>query len=309
MHTHPHHDHALHALTGDKGYVRAVRKILVLILGLNWLVAILKLVFGYLINSTSMVADGYHSFADGASNIVGLLGMRIAGQPMDEDHPYGHKKYETLASLIIAFLLFLVCLNLIHSGWERLRTKSAPEVNVWGFLVLGVTMLVNTGVMLYESRRGRALGSDILVADAMHTRADLLTSFSVAIAFIGVKLGFPILDPLVAMVIAVFIAFSGFEILKGSSAVLCDTAAIDRRAIERLVMAIPEVRKCHRIRTRGRHDDIFIDLHVLLDDTMQLVQAHDLTVKIEDMIKKEFCGVSDVVVHVEPLSSETHHDD
>ncbi len=304
-----HHEHAFHALTGEKGYVRTVRRILAFILGLNWLVAILKLVFGYMINSTSMVADGYHSFADGASNIVGLLGMRMAGQPMDEDHPYGHKKYETLASLVIAFLLFLVCLNLIHSGWERLRTKSVPEVNVWSFAVLGLTMLINTAVMFYESRRGRALGSDILVADAMHTRADLLTSCSVAVALIGVKIGFPILDPLVAMVIAVFIAISGLEILKGSSAILCDTAAIDRRAIERLVMAIPDVKKCHKIRTRGRHDDIFIDLHVLVDDNMKVVRAHDLTVKIEDLIKKEFCGVSDIVVHVEPLSSEAHHDD
>jgi cation diffusion facilitator family transporter len=304
-----HHEHVFQAPAGEKSYVRTVRRILAFILGLNWLVAILKLIFGYLINSTSMVADGYHSFADGASNIVGLLGMRIAGQPMDEDHPYGHKKYETLASLVIAFLLFLVCLNLIHSGWERLRTKSAPEVNVWGFVVLGLTMLINTAVMFYESRRGRALGSDILVADAMHTRADLLTSCSVAFALIGVKIGFPILDPLVAMVIAVFIAISGLEILKGSSAILCDTAAIDRRAIERLVIAVPEVKKCHKIRTRGRHDDIFIDLHVLVDDNMKVVQAHDLTVKIEDLIKKKFCGVSDIVVHVEPLSSEAHHDE
>ncbi len=303
------HEQAFQASTAEKGYVRTVRRILAFILGLNWLVAILKLIFGYIINSTSMVADGYHSFADGASNIVGLLGMRIAGQPMDEDHPYGHKKYETLASLVIAFLLFLVCLNLIHSGWERLRTKSAPEVNIWGFVVLGLTMLINTAVMVYEGRRGRELGSDILVADAMHTRADLLTSCSVGVALIGAKIGFPILDPLVAMMIAVFIAVSGLQILKGSSAILCDTAAIDRRAIERLVMAVPEVKKCHKIRTRGRHDDIFIDLHVLVDDNMKVVQAHDLTVKIEDLIKKEFCGVSDIVVHVEPLSSEAHHDD
>ncbi|MDD5019564.1 MAG: cation diffusion facilitator family transporter [Candidatus Omnitrophica bacterium] len=306
---HRHHDHGHHDPRGPKGYVAAVRRILFWVLGLNWLVAVLKLIFGYLINSTSMVADGYHSFADGASNIVGLLGMKIAGQPKDEDHPYGHKKYETLASLVIAFLLFLICLHLIHDGWERLWARRAPEVTVWGFVVLGVTMVVNAGVMFYEGRRGRVLGSDILVADAMHTRADLLTSFSVGVAFVGVKLGFPVLDAVVAMVIAVFIAFSGIEILKRSSAVLCDTAAIDRQAIERLIMAIPEVKKCHKIRTRGRHDDIYIDLHVLVNDQMKLVHAHDLTVKIEDLIKKEFCGVSDIVVHVEPLSSETHHGD
>ncbi|MFA5038352.1 MAG: cation diffusion facilitator family transporter [Candidatus Omnitrophota bacterium] len=301
------HEHAHLPLSGSGSYSSQVKRTLLIILGLNWLVAVLKLVFGYAINSTGMVADGYHSFADGASNIVGLLGMRIACQPKDKDHPYGHKKYETLASMAIAFLLFLVCAHLLHSGWERLSSRQYPQVNLAGFVVLGMTMLINVTVMFYEYRKGRRLGSDILIADSMHTRADLLTSFSVAVAFVGVKMGFPILDALVAMVIAGFIAYSGVGILRRSSAVLCDTAVMDVKAVETVVLNIPEVKKCHNIRTRGRQDDIYMDLHVLVDDRMSLVQAHDLTVKIEDLIKKEFPGVSDVVVHVEPLSGGTHH--
>lgn len=280
---------------------------LVTVLALNWGVALLKLAFGYFIASTSMIADGYHSFADGASNIIGLLGIRIACQPKDKEHPYGHKKYETLAALAIAFLIFLVCAHILHSGWERLLYRKYPEVNLTGFIVLGLTMAVNIFVLLYEYRAGKRLGSDILVADSMHTRADLFTSFSVVIAFIGVRLGFPILDAVVAVFIAGFIAFAGFDIIRASSAVLCDTAVMDVRAVEELVLSLPDVKKCHNIRTRGRPDDIYMDLHVLVDDLMPLVKAHDLTVQIEDLIKDEFHGVSDVVVHVEPLSSETHH--
>lgn len=300
VHPHPH-------ISSPGSYSGQVRKVLVTVLALNWGVALLKLAFGYFIASTSMIADGYHSFADGASNIIGLLGIRIACQPKDKEHPYGHKKYETLAALAIAFLIFLVCAHILHSGWERLLYRKYPEVNLTGFIVLGLTMAVNIFVLLYEYRAGKRLGSDILVADSMHTRADLFTSFSVVIAFIGVRLGFPILDAVVAVFIAGFIAFAGFDIIRASSAVLCDTAVMDVRAVEELVLSLPDVKKCHNIRTRGRPDDIYMDLHVLVDDLMPLVKAHDLTVQIEDLIKDEFHGVSDVVVHVEPLSSETHH--
>lgn len=303
------HEHVHPSLNTGFSYSGQVIRTLWIVLALNWLVAGMKLVIGYLINSTSMIADGYHSFADGASNIVGLLGMRIACQPKDRDHPYGHKKYETLASMAIAFLLFLVCLHLLHSGWERLSVRAYPQVDWRGFLVLGVTIVVNIAVMLYESRVGRKIGSDVLVSDSMHTRADLLTSCSVAVALVAVRMGFPIVDALVAIVISGFIAFSGFEILRNSSAVLCDTAAIDVQAVENLVYRFPEVKKCHKIRTRGRSDDIYMDFHVLVEDRMPLVRSHDLTVKIEDAVKKEFPGVIDVVVHVEPLSSETHHAD
>ena len=301
------HEHLSSSSRDPLAYSSQVFKTLWIVLVLNWLVAVAKLVIGYIINSTSLVADGYHSFADGASNIVGLLGMRIACQPKDKDHPYGHKKYETLASMGIAFLLFLVCFHLLHAGWERLSSRVSPQVDARGFLVLGLTMAVNICVMLYEYRVGRRIGSDILVSDSLHTRADLLTSCSVAVAFVAVRMGFPIADTVVSIVISGFIAYSGYKILRSSSAVLCDTAAIDVLSVEKLVSGFPGVKKCHNIRTRGRSDDIYMDLHVLLDDRMPLVKAHDLATKIEDLIKKQFDGVSDVVVHVEPLSSEDHH--
>lgn len=289
----------------DSGaYSHEVKKTLWYILFLNWLVAVLKLVFGYSIKSTSMVADGYHSLADGTSNIVGLLGMRIAGQPKDRDHPYGHKKYETFASEFIALLLLIVCFHLMHDSLERFRTRQIPHVTLMSFVVMIVTMGVNVWVMVYERRKGERIGSDILVSDSMHTRADILTSFSVIVAFIGVKLGYPILDSLAAVVIAIFIGLSAINILRSSSKVLCDMAVLDAKEIEKVVMSVEGVRKCHQIRTRGRCDDVHIDLHVLLDDKMPLIAAHEMSSRIEKALKKSFPGVADVIVHMEPLSSE-----
>ena len=299
----PMHEHGDHR-RDIRSYSRDVTSTLWFVLLLNWLVSVLKLVFGYAIKSYSMVADGYHSFADGASNIAGLIGMKFACQPVDKDHPYGHKKYETFTSVFIALLLFLICFHLLHDSLERIHIETAPKVTLLSFLVMIFTMVINGCVMLYEYKKGKRIASDILVSDSLHTRADILTSFSVIIAFIGVKMGFPILDALVALVIVVFIGRSAIGILRSSSAVLCDTAVIDSKEVEKVVLGLEGVRKCHRIRTRGRIDDIHIDLHVLLDDKTPLIRAHDMSSKIESLIKESFPGVTDVIVHPEPLSSE-----
>ncbi|HQP91781.1 MAG TPA: cation diffusion facilitator family transporter, partial [Candidatus Omnitrophota bacterium] len=201
--------------------------------------------------------------------------------------------------------LLLVCFHLLHDSVERFKAKGTPNINISSFVIMGVTMIINICVMLYEYSKGKKIGSDILVADSLHTRADILTSFSVIGAFIGVKLGYPVIDSIVAVFIAIFIGFSAFEIFRRSSQILCDTAVIDEREVEKIVLELGQgVKKCHRIRSRGRIDDIYIDLHVLVDDRTPVITAHNLSSKIEHAIKHHFDGVSDVIVHIEPLSSE-----
>ena len=294
----------------DNGtYGKEVKKTLTVVLVLNWLVAVAKLVVGYMIGSTSMIADGYHSFADGASNIVGLFGMKIAAQPIDADHPYGHKKYETFTSVLIALLLFILCFHIVHDSFEKFSTKKSPEVSIFSFVVLFVTLAINATVMFYEFRKGKRIGSDVLVSDSQHTRADILTSSTVIVAFIGIKMGFPILDSIAALVIVAFIGYAAINIIKESSSTLCDSAVIDPREIEKIALSVEGVLKCHRVRTRGRKDDIYIDLHILMEDETRLVNAHDVSSKIEAKMKEGFEGVTDVVVHIEPLCSEGNKDD
>ena len=283
---------------------RQIRRILVYILILNWGVAAAKLIYGWLTRSASMTADGFHSFSDGSSNIIGLLGIWVASRPVDDSHPYGHKKYETLTSVGISGFLFLVCFNVLREGVLRFLHPVVPEVNVKSFLVMGVTLAVNIGVMVYELRRGRVLKSDILISDALHTRADILTSSSVIVTLIGVKWGYPILDPISSLIIAVFIGYAAVGILRESSRVLSDGVAIQIEEIERVVRSIKGVKECHQIRSRGRADDIHIDLHVLVDPEMHVHRAHHLSYAIENKIKRDFRGVTDVVVHMEPLEEE-----
>ncbi|MBL7130317.1 MAG: cation transporter [Candidatus Omnitrophica bacterium] len=281
-----------------------IRRILIGVLLLNWFVAILKLIFGHIVKSQSMIADGYHSFSDGASNIIGLIGIWYASFPRDKEHPYGHKKYETFAAIGIALLLFLVCFNIARESFLRFLNPILPQINVVSFIIMIVTMAINFGVMRYEHRQGKYLNSDILISDAMHTRADILTSFSVIAAFIFIKIGYPIFDTIFAIVIAIFIGHAGFEILHSSSRVLCDQVALDPKIIKKVVMSTQGVIQCHKIRTRGRKDDIHIDLHVLLDDDTILKKAHEVSYIIEDSIKKQIPEVTDVIVHIEPVSSQ-----
>src|SRR4030042_4187683 len=200
-------------LSSGERYLK-IRWVLIYVLFLNWGVASAKLFYGWLILSASMTADGFPSFSDGSSNIMGLIGIWIASRPIDETHPYGHKKYETLTSIGISILLFLVCFNVVREGILRFVTPIVPQVNVSSFLVMGITLAINIAVMIYENKMGIVLKSDILVSDAFHTRTDILTSSSVIVTLIGIKLGYPILAPIVSMGIAAFIGYAAVEILK-----------------------------------------------------------------------------------------------
>lgn len=277
-----------------------IRRVLLLVLGLNWGVAVAKLVYGKAIGSVSMVADGFHSLFDGASNIVGLVGIWIAARPVDEGHPYGHKKFETFTALGIAMLLFLVAWDLLGSIRDRFLHSTPPEVTAASFVVMILTMATNLAVTTYETRRGRQLGSDILLSDALHTRSDLLVSTSVLISLAASRLGYPIVDPLAALVIAGLIARSGISVVLRSARTLCDAAVLPAREVETLVSAMDGVEACHAVRTRGRPDDIYVDLHIWVDPAMTVEEAHALSHRVEESLKNHIPGISEVITHVEP---------
>jgi cation diffusion facilitator family transporter len=291
--------------TSIQKHYNKIRRVLIIVLILNWAVAAAKMIYGFITHCQSMAADGFHSFSDGASNIIGLVGIHLAGQPTDKDHPYGHRKYETLFSLGIAVMLFVVAFNLAKEGLNRIYNPAMPLIDIGSFAVMIVTLAINLYVMQYERKRGIALKSDILVSDAMHTRADILTSLSVIAALVFIKMGFPILDPIVTILISIFIAYAGFEIVKKSSDVLVDSAAIlDVNRIEDIVLSVKSVKTCHKIRTRGRPDDIHLDLHVQVSPDMHVDNAHKISYAIEEAIKKGIPEVTDVVVHIEPKGND-----
>jgi cation diffusion facilitator family transporter len=285
-----------------KNTAAEVRKVLIFTLILNACVAAAKILYGYLTSSVAMMSDGFHSFFDGISNIVGLIGTWIAYHPPDENHPYGHRKYETLFTIIIAAMIFVTCFEILRRVYFFFIEGYKTTVTWASFVVMLITMGVNIFVTLYESRKGKQLGSSFLIADAKHTKSDIFASIAVIISLFFAKMGYYLADPIVGIVITFFIARIGYEILKDASNVLVDTVCLDTTAIKLVVNSIEGVKGCHDIRTRGATNCTYLDLHVLVGSDLPIEKAHEIADKIEKEIKKEFPSVVDIVVHIEPDS-------
>ncbi len=284
--------------TGDR--YRAVARVLRTVLALNLSIAGAKILFGYLTGTVSILSDGFHSLTDGSSNLVGLVGIRLANKPPDPDHPYGHRKYETIASIGIAVLLLLVIVELVRNAFVHLGHPEAPEITVASFAVMLGTLAINIAVVRYERRAGERLASEILLADAKHTTSDMFTSLAVIAALIGVRLGYPVLDPLAAFGVAIFIARAGYEIARDASGILSDRKVIAEQDIRDVVMATPGVIECHHIRTRGSADHVFLDLHIWLDPALTIGAAHALSHEVKGRLIGRYPQIADAVIHVEP---------
>lgn len=278
-----------------------VTSVLTRVLFLNLAVALAKIAFGYASGAISILSDGFHSLTDAGSNIAGLIGVRAARRPPDADHPYGHRKYETVAAAAVAGFLVLVVLEVLRNAFNHLSgLVPPPEVSISGLLVMAVTAAVNIGVVRYESREGARLGSEVLLADALQTRGDVWTSLTVIAALLGVRWGLPILDPIAALVVAGFIARSGIEIATTTTRILSDRIVMPESEIERVVMSIDGVVGCHQIRTRGSADHVFLDLHVWLPGELPLVDAHHVSHVVKDRLMAKYPQIVDAIIHIEP---------
>jgi cation diffusion facilitator family transporter len=281
---------------------RGVRRVLWVTLLLNLLVSGGKLVVGTVSGSLAMVADGYHSLVDGSNNVLGLLMARFAYAPPDRGHPYGHRKFETAATLLIGGALLVVAYEVVagafvktgHTGGE------APVIGALNWAVMIATMAMNLGVSTYEAREGRRLGSDFLTADSAHTRSDLYVSLGVVASFAADRAGLAWADGLVAAGIGGVIAVQAVRILVGAFHVLTDRMVLDPEVVIPLVLEVDGVRDVGDVRTRGGPDAVYIDLVVRLDGGMTLTAAHDVADRVEEALRAGHPEIVDVVVHVEP---------
>jgi len=290
---------------GDPGSrSRDIRAVLVQVLALNLLVAVAKLAYGLMTGAISMVADGIHSLMDSSSNVVGLVGTAIAARPPDPGHPYGHRKFEVIAALGITFLLFLACYEILTGSVARLMTPRPPVVTRASFAIMILTILINTFVTIYESKRGRALRSPILVADSLHTRSDIYASLAVLAGLAGVTLGRPIFDPLAAFVVVGLIARAGYRIVASSLDVLADARVYSPEEIAAAAMQVEGVIDCHDVRTRGLPDHVHLDFHLTVAPHTPTSESHAIAHRVIESIQGRFPGIRDVTPHVEPPGAD-----
>lgn len=275
-----------------------IQRVLFITFILNLLAAAAKLGAGLLTNTLSLIADGLDTLFDGVSNIVGMLAVRVSRRPPDKEHPYGHRKFETLAALFIAAALFITAWELASNAVSRLLNPMPVQLNRWSFAALLFGSAIQGATGLWELRMARRHSSELLLADARHTLASLAVSGTVLAGFGLVWLGFDRADPLVALIVSGVILKIGIDTIRENIPALVDRAPLDEADISEVVAGVEGVESFHRIRSRGPVDSVAIDLHIRVAPHLSMQDAN----AIADEVRRRLLalpGVSDVTVHAE----------
>lgn len=279
----------------------AVRATLFVVLASNAVVLVTKSVVGMHTGALTVLGAALESGLDLLNNIIGMALVTIAARGPDEDHPYGHAKFETLGALGIVVFLSISCFELLREGIARLvRGGSPPVPDTSDVVVVAATLAVNAFVVWFERKRGRELRSAFLLADAEHTSSDILvTLLAVASLWLAAR-GQERMDAVLAILVALLIAWSGWNILRGSIPILVDERAIDAHELARVVCAIPSIVDVRSVRSRSTASGVlFAEVTIVVARSTTVEDAHELADEVEAAIAHAF-GASEVTVHVEP---------
>ena len=280
----------------------------------NLVLLTFKFVAGVLAGSAAMVADAVHSLSDFLTDIIVLIFVRIGAKPQDASHDYGHGKFETLATLLVALALVGAAIGIIVSGALKIaRWLQGETLEMPGMLALWAALLsiiVKEILFRYTIARGKALDSPAVVANAWHHRSDALSSIGAAIGIGGaILLGerWAVLDPLASVVVGAMLVKVAWDLLKVSTGELTDSSLPEEteREIEDIIRSFPEISEPHNLRTRRIGNRIAIEAHVRLDGDMSLETAHEIVTAMEHRIKDRFGKATLVTIHMEPRKNNT----
>jgi cation diffusion facilitator family transporter len=281
-----------------------VQRILLLEGAANVCVLLAKALVGWSTGSLAVISDAIHSFTDLTNNIVALLLIRMASAPPDREHPYGHRKFETLAVFGLATLLTVLAFQI---AWRAIEHTDRPvSRHGWGLVimlgVLGVNILVST----WQGYWARRLNSDLLRADARHTMADVLMTVVVILGWQLAALGYVWLDTVFALGVAIVVLFLAYGLFKRAVPILVDRMAEAPEALITVIRAVPGVRRVRRIRSRWVGSAPAVDVIVTVDAHLSTLQAHAIADAIETILAQQF-GMHDVTVHIEPETAARSH--
>jgi cation diffusion facilitator family transporter len=278
----------------------SIQRVFLGLLVANLAVVGAKVVIGVSAGSLSVISDGIHSSVDAFNNIVFAILMRYAGAAADENHPYGHGKFEVLGALAIVIFLAIASFELLKSALGRLLNPAIPPyLNGLELAVLVGTLLVNAWVAWFEARKGRALGSELLLADAAHTRVDVMITVGVIAGSLLSRAGVRHVDPIVTLAVVVMIVRVAFQILKRAVPVLVDQAAHEPEVVRSSAEGVDGVRAATDIRSRLAAGEAFAELTIKVSGSLAVDQAHDIADAVERRLKNDL-KLDRVVVHVEP---------
>lgn len=270
-------------------------------MALNVVVVAAKVLVGWKTGALTVLGSAVESGLDFVNIATGMVLVAVAAREPDEDHPYGHEKFESLGTLAIVGFLSISCFELLRQAIVQLARGETPRApTTMDLAVLIGAAAVNGCVVWYERSRGRSLGSTYLMADAAHTSSDLYVTVLAILSLVLTGMGLGALDAPLAILVAVLIARNGYLILKGSVPVLVDQRAVDAAQIRRLLSQVPRVTDVRAVRSRGTPSGLlFAEVTIGVAGSTSVVEAHAIADAVEARIK-DAMGAAEVTVHVEP---------
>ena len=263
----------------------------------NLLVLIIKLVVGIAPNSLAVISDAIHSLTDVMNNVVIWLVMRVAGKPADKDHPYGHRKFETMAGFALASLLVVLAVEIVLHAF---RSEPDPVVSEpWGLTLMLLVLVLNLLISFWERHWAKKLNSNILHADAQHTLVDAITTVLVIVSWQLSAMGYQWLDQICALGVALLVLYFAYGLFQKAVPILVDGFAIDPDVLNQAVATVAGVKQVRQVRSRWIGDVKAVDLIIAVDDDLNITASHDIAHVVEDMLVDRF-KVADASIHVEP---------
>ena len=277
----------------------------------NILLTAFKLFAGIFGKSGAMVSDAVHSLSDVFATFIAFLGTVISKRPADQEHPYGHERMECVASLILGSILIITGIGIGQAGVRTILAGNYDQLAVPKNIALVaaiVSIAVKEGMFWFTRHYAKILNSSAFMADAWHHRSDSLSSIGSFIGILGARLGFPVLDPIASVVICLMILQAGYEIFKGAIDKMVDKACSkeEEDAMRSKVESIPGVYHIDLLHTRQFGNRIFVDVEVSADDSLTLLQSHQIAESIHHSIEQDFPNVKHCMVHINPISEVSH---
>ncbi len=272
----------------------------------NLLLSVLKLVVGALAGSAALVADGIHSLSDLLSDALVWFAAHHAAQEPDEEHPYGHGRFETAATLGLGILLGLVALGIVWDAVLRVSKGDYPSPGSLAVWAAAISILAKEALYWYTIVTARRVNSRMLAANAWHHRSDAISSIVVLLGILGAMAGWAYLDALAAVVVGAMVAKIGWDLGWEAMQELVD-AALDPeqvRAAERAICSVDGVRSIHMLRTRRHGHQAAADVHVQVDPRLSVSEGHMISIAVEERLKEAVEAINDVTVHIDPENDE-----